>query len=105
MKKALKKQHPIDQLQRIYLYSRKRSLKSEILNRLCEELNLHRKSVVRRLNQVDRAKKRRADRKVMYSPEALLSPLKLLAMSPAIIGRMLKSEKISNKKTSVLISS
>lgn len=137
MKKPLKKHHPIDQLQKIYIYSRRRALKTQILNRLCEEYGLHRKSVIRRLNQVYKPKKQHRGRKPIYSSELLLSPLtkiwlatdimcgkrlkpaislwlpfyestyeplpkkiksQLLAMSPAVIDRMLKAVKIKGKR-------
>jgi hypothetical protein len=76
MKKQAKKQHPIDQLQRVYIYAKRRSLKTQILDSLCQEYGLHRKSIVRRLNEVDKPKKQRAGRKPSYAPDALLTPLK-----------------------------
>jgi hypothetical protein len=91
MKKPLKKQHPIDQLQRIYIYSKQRSLKTQILNRLCEEYKLHRKSVIRRLNQVDKPKKQRPGRKPTYSADVLLPALtKIWLATDMMCGKRLK---------------
>ncbi len=91
MKKSLKKQHPIDQLQRIYIYSKRRSLKTQILNRLCEGYGLHRKSVVRRLNRVDKPKKQRSGRKPAYISKSLLLPLKQIWLATDLMcGKRLK---------------
>jgi hypothetical protein len=91
MRKSLKKQHPIDQLQRIYIYSKRRSLKIQILNSLCEEYKLHRKSVIRRLNRVDKPKKKRSGRKPIYSVDLLLEPLRSIWLATDLMcGKRLK---------------
>ncbi|MBA2653550.1 MAG: integrase [Gammaproteobacteria bacterium] len=91
MKKRPKKLHPIDQLQRVYIYSKRRSLKTQILDRLCEEYGLHRKSVVRRLNQIDKPKKQRTGRKTNYVSDVLLMPLKEIWLATDLMcGKRLK---------------
>lgn len=131
------KQHAIDELQKVYIYSKRRALKTQILDRLCEEYGLHRKSITRRLNQVDKLKKGRVGRKPTYSPDTLLPVLtklwlatdmmcgkrlkpaiplwlpfyestyeplpkkiksQLLSMSPAVIDRLLKSQKLKSRR-------
>jgi hypothetical protein len=61
--------------QRIYIYGRK-ELKSQILTRISQEYGLNRKYIIRRLNQIDRPKKRKPGPSVQYSPENLLEPLR-----------------------------
>lgn len=91
MKKIFKKQHPIDQLQRVYIYCKRRSLKTQILNSFCEEYKLHRKSVIRRLNRVDKPKKKHCGRKPIYCVDLLLGPLKTIWLATDMMcGKRLK---------------
>jgi hypothetical protein len=74
MKKPAKKCF-LTAFQRIYINGSK-ELKSQILTRICQEYGLNRKYVIRRLNKLERSKRKKPGPQIKYKPEILLHPLK-----------------------------